>query len=70
MANTSTDDKKAALVLHSVPQTAEILGLSKRSAWRLVARGEIATVRVGERLRKISNRAIEAYIKRNTVPEQ
>ena len=34
----------------SVEQAGELLGVSRRSAYRAVARGEIPTVRVGRRL--------------------
>lgn len=36
--------------LLTVPQTAELLGISRSAAYRAVARGEIPSVRIGRRL--------------------
>lgn len=51
----------------SVPEAAEMLGLTPKGLWAMVGRRDIETVKVG-RLRKISVAAIEEYIAQRTVP--
>lgn len=53
--------------LHSVPKAAPFLGMTEKGLWGLIARQEIETVKVG-RLRRISERAIQEFLERNTVP--
>ncbi len=37
--------------LHSVAGVAEVYGISKRSVWRLIARGDLKPVRLGRAVR-------------------
>jgi excisionase family DNA binding protein len=53
--------------LYSVPDAAPFLGMTEKGLWGLVSRGEIETVKVG-RLRRISQRALVDFIRRNTCP--
>ena len=53
--------------LHSVPEAAPLMGMTPKGLWGMVARREIETVKVG-RLRRISERAIQEFLERNTVP--
>lgn len=43
------------------------MGLKPKGLWGMVARQEIETIKIG-RLRKISERAIQEYLERNTSP--
>lgn len=36
--------------LFTVGQTAKLLGVGRRTVWRLIADGEIATIRIGRRV--------------------
>lgn len=54
-------------LLLSVPEAAEMLGLTPKGLWTMVGRRDIETVKVG-RLRKIPLSAIEAYIAEHTTP--
>lgn len=58
---------KQALMMLSIPEAAEILGLTPKGMWGMVGRREIESVKVG-RLRKISLTAIEEYIAQRTTP--
>ena len=51
----------------SVPEAAEILDLTPKGLWGMVARRDIESVKVG-RLRKIPVAAIEEYIAARTTP--
>jgi excisionase family DNA binding protein len=53
--------------LLSVPEAAEVLGLTPKGFWAMVGRRDIESVKVG-RLRKISQEALEAYIASRTMP--
>lgn len=54
-------------LLLSVPEAAEMLGLTPKGMWTMVGRRDIDTVKVG-RLRKIPLSAVEAYIAERTIP--
>ena len=54
-------------LLLSVPEAAEMLGLTPKGLWTMVGRRDIDSVKVG-RLRKIPLAAIEAYIAEHTTP--
>lgn len=47
--------------LLKVPQVATMLGVSEPTVWRMIRRGELETVRVGARSRRISPAEVEAY---------
>jgi excisionase family DNA binding protein len=53
--------------LLSVPEAAEMLGLTPKGLWTMVGRRDIESVKIG-RLRRISMDAIERYIASNTTP--
>jgi len=57
------DDRSDSLtpVLLTARETAGVLRISERLTWRLIAEGELATVRIGRR-RLVPRRAIDAYI--------
>jgi len=48
--------------LLTVPDTAARLGVSNRTAWRLIATGAIKSVRVGARGTRISEAALADFI--------
>jgi excisionase family DNA binding protein len=48
--------------LLTVPQVAEMLGVSTRKTWRLIAEGRIKTVRVGARGTRILNGELDTFI--------
>jgi excisionase family DNA binding protein len=53
----------------SVPQVAERLGISTRSAWRLVQEGPLPSLYVSDRLRRVRASALDAYLaERNAQP--
>lgn len=52
-------DKK----LHSIPDAADRLSISARVLERLIADGEVATVKIGRR-RLIPDEALDEYVKR------
>jgi excisionase family DNA binding protein len=54
-------------LLLSVPEAAEMLGLTPKGLWGMLYRRDIESTKVG-RLRKISLDAIERYIASNTTP--
>lgn len=49
--------------LMSIRELAEYLGVSQRTAWALVARGEIAKVQIGRAVR-IPRESAEAFVAR------
>lgn len=53
--------------LLSVPEAAQMLGLTTKGLWTMIGRRDIDTVKVG-RLRKVPLSAIEAYIAARTIP--
>lgn len=57
---TGEQDNGGRLLL-TVGEVARALSLSKATAERLVARGAIATIRIG-RCRRVTRAALEAYI--------
>jgi excisionase family DNA binding protein len=58
---------RAALALLSVNEVAALLGISRPTVYRLARRGDLASYRVGERLR-FRPTEIEAYLERNREP--
>jgi excisionase family DNA binding protein len=48
--------------LLTVPQVAERLGISVRKTWRLISKGDLSTVKIGERGTRIIESAVDAYI--------
>lgn len=54
-------------LLFSVPEAAEMLGLTPKGLWTMIGRRDIETVKVG-RLRRVPLSAIEAYIAEHTIP--
>jgi excisionase family DNA binding protein len=54
-------------LLLSVPEAAEMLGLTPKGLWTMIGRRDIDTVKVG-RLRKVPLTVIEAYIAEHTIP--
>jgi excisionase family DNA binding protein len=48
--------------LLTVAGAASVLGVSTRSAWRLVGSGELPSLMVGRRLRRVATSDIEVYI--------
>jgi excisionase family DNA binding protein len=52
----------AARRLLTVPQVAELLGVSTRKTWRLIAEGRIRTVRVGARGTRILDGELNTFI--------
>jgi excisionase family DNA binding protein len=52
--------------LISVPEAAENLGISRRMAYLLAARGDIATCRIGRRV-LVPVAELHAYVERQTV---
>ena len=51
----------SARQLHSVPTAADLLSVGVATVWRMIARGDLAVVKVGRRT-LISQRSIDAYI--------
>jgi len=52
--------------LLKVPQVAKRLGVSEPTVWRLIGGGELESVVVGARSRRVSPAAIDAYLARKT----
>jgi excisionase family DNA binding protein len=48
--------------LLTIPQAAAALGVSPRSAWRLVRSGELPSLVVGRRLRRVALADVEVYV--------
>ena len=44
-----------------VPQVAKMLGVSEPTVWRMLRSGELESIRVGARSRRVSPEAVEAY---------
>jgi excisionase family DNA binding protein len=55
-----TDVGDEALKLYSVPEVARLLSLSKSTIWRLIAAGELESVKRG-RSRRIAAEAVADY---------
>lgn len=49
--------------LLKVPQVAKMLGVSQPTVWRMIARGELDSILVGARSRRISPVAVDEYLK-------
>jgi excisionase family DNA binding protein len=62
--NKTPREPVADQILYSVPQSARVLGLSPRSLWDFVRRGEIRVRRVGTRV-LISRRELERFAGRD-----
>ncbi len=58
---------RTARLLLSVPEAAELLGLTPKGQWNMIGRRDIDTVKVG-RLRRIALSTIEAYVAEHTIP--
>jgi excisionase family DNA binding protein len=58
-----TDVGLDALRLLKVPQVATILGVSDKTVWRLVASGELPSVKIGQ-ARRVVPEDLAAYIAR------
>ncbi len=56
--------------LLKVPQVAKMLGVSEVTVWRLVGRGELDSLIVGARSRRVRPDEVEAYIKRRSNSQQ
>lgn len=61
-------------LLHTVAETATLLGFSERTVWDLIKSGELASVtprsatgRGKRAMRRVERAEIDAYIKRNRV---
>lgn len=50
--------------LYKVPEVAERLGLGRTTVYRLIASGEIESIVIGERARRIPASAVDQYIER------
>lgn len=48
----------------SVKSVAKILDLSERVVWLLVSKGEIPSFKIGDKSRRVSRAALEAYVER------
>lgn len=55
------------MTLLSLPQVAERLGVSRATAYRLVAAGEFDVVQV-RGAKRIPDSSVEAFVKRNSTP--
>lgn len=51
-----------ARLLLTVPEAAEALGIGVRTAWRLIERGDLPSVRVGRRSRRVRHEDLEAFV--------
>ena len=49
-------------LLLTIPQVAELLGVSESTVWREIRRGSLKTVRIGHRLRRVLIAELHAYI--------
>lgn len=58
-----SDDVKRVRLL-TVEQTAHVLGLGRTFTWHLVMTGEIESVVVGKRARRVPCEAVDAYVER------
>jgi excisionase family DNA binding protein len=54
--------------LLSFEEVADVLGISPRSAYRLVERGHLAAVRVGLKRLRVDAAELAAYIDRQRIP--
>jgi excisionase family DNA binding protein len=45
-----------------VPEAAAVLGIGRRSVWRLISTGELASVRLGGRSRRILRDDLDSYL--------
>lgn len=52
--------------LLKVPQVAKMLGVSQPTVWRLIGRGELDSILVSTRSRRVKPEAVEAYEKKRT----
>jgi excisionase family DNA binding protein len=56
-----------APLLVSIPQAGKLLGISRANAWRIVNRGDLPAVRIGER-RLVARADIAAFIEAHREP--
>lgn len=54
-------------LLVSVPEAAQMLGLTAKGLWGMIGRRDIESVKIG-RLRRVPLSVIEAYIAEHTIP--
>jgi excisionase family DNA binding protein len=67
MADQQSPRRVGFTELFSIPESAQMLGVTPKGLWAMVHRRDIESVKVG-RLRRISRAAIERFIERNTTP--
>jgi excisionase family DNA binding protein len=60
---TSEDQVEAGRLLVRVEEAAELLGIARTSMYKLIATGEVESVRVG-RLRRVPVACLEEFVKR------
>lgn len=51
-------------LLLRIPEAAEVLGISRSTMYKLIAAGDVPTVRIGERAVRVSRAALEAFVDR------
>lgn len=54
--------------LLKVMEVAELLRISRSLAFQLVQQGDIPSVRIGERALRVSEEALEEYLRKHTTP--
>lgn len=64
----SSDVSLTGKRLLTIPQVAERLSVSTRKTWRLIAQGQLKTVRVGARSTRIPDDEVDAFIEK--LPDQ
>jgi excisionase family DNA binding protein len=62
-AANQTHYRESGVLLYSVPEAARLLGVGRTYMFRLIAAGEIESIKVGK-LRKIPHDALGCYIDR------
>lgn len=55
------EEAPASQPLLKVREAAELLGLRERRVWQLIADGELESVQVGSRSRRVAPAAVDAY---------
>jgi excisionase family DNA binding protein len=51
-------------LLLKIPEAAKLLGFATSFTYELVLRGEIPSIKIGKKARRIPTKALEAYIER------
>ena len=62
MSHATIDEMPRPKMMLSVAEVAAVLGCGRDTVYALLASGQLASVRVGERLRRIRRPDLEAYI--------